>query len=79
MKNVVYNQIKVHIKDGLLDTAAKLLRVQERDTRYTELFCLLQMQALRMAQSIGPLSQSTYLEIITLTFPLLKGGVLKDE
>lgn len=78
MKNVVYNQIKAHIKDGLLDTAAKLLREQERDIRYSELFCLLQIQALRMVQSIGPLSQSTYLEIITLTFPNLKGGVLNE-
>ncbi len=80
MTNIVYRQIKAHIKDGLLKTAATLLRAQERDARYTECYCLLYQMALRLAQSVGPLEYWTYLEILQLSLPHinLKGGV-KNE
>lgn len=75
MKNVVYKQIKSHIKDGMLKTAANLLRVQDRDARYTECYILLYQMALRLVQSVGPLEYYTYLDILMLNMPIVKGGV----
>lgn len=75
MKNIVYKQIKSHIKDGMLKTAANLLRVQERDLRYTECYILLYQMALRLVQSVGPLEYFTYLDILMLNMPVVKGGV----
>lgn len=78
MQNVVYNQIKSHIKDGMLKTAANLLQSQVRDSRYTECFIRLFQMATRMQQEIGPLSHDTYVSLLMLNFPVVKGGVQSE-